>query len=199
MELFKKIPRDKQLLIINVAYACFGKNGYKKTSIADIAEAAGISKASLFQYFGTKKALYLFLYRYAVDEIIGPSPEGSADFFECIRLMSAIKMDVLAKYPGMFDFMASTMDEESPEIAEALKELSGKSIEQGVSVVFAKVDWTRFKPEIDREMAINAITWISEGYLRSVIGYKDANAMRNELAGYMDLLKKAFYREECLP
>ncbi len=196
MELFQKIPHDKQRLILNAAYACFGKNGYRKTSIADIADEAGISKASLFHYFGTKKELYLFLYRHAVNEIISQSPEGSDDFFACIRAMSAIKMEVFAKYSGMLDFMASTIVEESPEIAEDVKKLAAKSIEQGMSLLFAKVDWSRFKSEINKEMAINAVTWVSDGYLRSTLGRKDADTMQNELAEYMELLKKALYQQE---
>lgn len=198
MALFERIPKDKRLLIIGAAYSCFGKNGYQKTSMADIAERAGISKASLFQYFGTKKSLYLFLYRYAVEEILNRTPEGSEDLFECISAASMVKLEVLAKHPGMFDFMASTMDEESPEIAEDLRALAGERVGHGVSVLFAKVDWSHFKPEITRETAINAITWMSEGYIRSALGHKDAEAMRNELAGYMELLKKAFYQEEYL-
>ena len=157
--------------------------------MADIAERAGVSKASLFQYFGTKNALYLYLYRYSVDEILSRISEGSEDFFECISAASVVKMDVLAKHPGMFDFMASTMDEESPKIAKDLKALAGDRIGHGMSVLFAKVDWSRFKPEVNREMAVNAIAWMSEGYIRSALGHKAAEAMRSELAGYMELLK----------
>ncbi len=198
LKLFEKIPQDKQRLILNAAYACFGRSGYRKASIADIAEAAGVSKASLFQYFGTKKELYLFLYRHAIDEIVSRPPEGSDDFFACIRAVSAIKMEVFAKHPGMFDFLSSTIEEAAPEVAEDLKALAAKSVEQGISVVFAKVDWTRFKTEIDRAAAVNAITWISEGYLRSALGKKDADTMCGELAAYMELLKKAFYQEKYL-
>ena len=198
MELFKKIPHEKQRLIIDNAYTCFGKNGYKKASMADIAYAAGISKASLFHYFGNKKSLYLFLYQYAMDEILSKSLEGSEDFFECIQKVSAIKMEVMAKYPGLFEFLSSTVEEDDPEVMKELKALSDKNSSQGMSLVFAKVDWGRFKPENNRQMAINAITWISEGYVRSALGHKDAVTMQKELAAYMEMLKKSLYREEYL-
>ncbi|GCD11605.1 hypothetical protein Ctaglu_32280 [Clostridium tagluense] len=48
-------------MIIDAALRTFGANGYKKASISDIAVAGGISKAMVFHYFGTKKALYLYL------------------------------------------------------------------------------------------------------------------------------------------
>ena len=51
LEKFLSLPIDKQDIIVNAALTCFGINGYKKTSISDIAAAAGISKALIFHYF----------------------------------------------------------------------------------------------------------------------------------------------------
>lgn len=51
---FEKASQEKQRAIINAGFLCFGQNGYQKTSAADVAKAAGISKASLFHYFGSK-------------------------------------------------------------------------------------------------------------------------------------------------
>ena len=45
MENFLNLPEEKQNTILDAAFAAFGANGYKKASIADIAAAAGISKA----------------------------------------------------------------------------------------------------------------------------------------------------------
>ena len=51
MEKFLALSNEKQDTIRNAALACFAKHGYEKASINDIAVAAGISKASIFQYF----------------------------------------------------------------------------------------------------------------------------------------------------
>ena len=58
MEKFLALSQEKQATIRNAALACFARHGYEKTSINDIAVAAGISKASIFQYFGNKQTLY---------------------------------------------------------------------------------------------------------------------------------------------
>jgi len=60
---------EKQNLIIDAALKTFAMHGYKKTSISDIASTAGISKAMVFHYFGTKKELYLYLVNTCVDSI----------------------------------------------------------------------------------------------------------------------------------
>lgn len=55
MEKFLALSIKKQDTIRNAALACFAKHGYEKASINDIAVAAGISKASIFQYFETNR------------------------------------------------------------------------------------------------------------------------------------------------
>lgn len=69
MEKFFAISEEKQTTIRNAALACFAKHGYEKASINDIASAAGISKASMFQYFGSKPALYEYLLHYCVSQM----------------------------------------------------------------------------------------------------------------------------------
>ena len=39
---FMKAPPEKQRVIINAGFLCFGQNGYQKASAADVAKAAGI-------------------------------------------------------------------------------------------------------------------------------------------------------------
>ena len=55
MDKFLALTEEKRTAILNAALQCFGKFGYEKASINDIAVAAHISKASVFQYFGSKK------------------------------------------------------------------------------------------------------------------------------------------------
>lgn len=66
-------PKSTTDDIIPVAWALFEKNGYDSTTMSDIAEAIGISRRTLFNYFPTKEAL---LYP-AVDEYM-------AEFTRCL-------------------------------------------------------------------------------------------------------------------
>lgn len=61
MDKFLALSEKKQKTIINAALQCFGKFGYEKASINDIAVAAHISKASVFQYFRQQKTIIYFL------------------------------------------------------------------------------------------------------------------------------------------
>ena len=62
MEKFLALSIKRQDTIRNAALACFAKHGYEKASINDIAVAAGIPKASIFQYFGDKQAPFQYLF-----------------------------------------------------------------------------------------------------------------------------------------
>lgn len=48
--------------IIAAAAGCFARAGYHATTMADIAEAAGVSKGTPYLYFPSKEALFIALY-----------------------------------------------------------------------------------------------------------------------------------------
>lgn len=56
-----KLPatKAKHARIIKAAKRHFAKHGYDEARMEDLAKNLGISKASIFQYFGTKSRLFL--------------------------------------------------------------------------------------------------------------------------------------------
>ena len=74
-----------RLAIVDAARASFEAKGFHATSIEDIAEAAGISRAALYQYFENKQQIFTELIRGAAADLlrvirrlgpIGPTVEG---------------------------------------------------------------------------------------------------------------------------
>ncbi|NEW07495.1 TetR/AcrR family transcriptional regulator [Paenibacillus sp. SYP-B3998] len=53
----KTLDENKEMMIIQSARELFGKFGYKKTTIDDIAQAASIAKGTVYIYFQNKKQL----------------------------------------------------------------------------------------------------------------------------------------------
>lgn len=51
---YKKIAKEK---IINAAYTVFTSKGYHKTTMDDVANEVGVSKASLYSYFKSKEEI----------------------------------------------------------------------------------------------------------------------------------------------
>lgn len=203
MELFNNLKKEKQELIINAGFVCFAKNGYKKASMADIAEYAGVSKASLFQYFGSKRKLYLYLYEVGCNKIIDTVTKKmqplSDDFFERIVLAQEIKTEITLQYPGMYDFFYTSLDEQDPEVIDGIDKTNISYISDGYQILLNGINWDKFNPGIDADMVMNMVTWFSEGYAKSIIGQnKTMEEMNKEIYKYLDLLKQSLYKGEYL-
>src|SRR5919198_574733 len=55
----KRLPRaEREDRMLDAAEAVFGKHGFQAASMDEIARKSGITKALLYQYFGSKEGLY---------------------------------------------------------------------------------------------------------------------------------------------
>ena len=198
MILFENLSEKKQINILNAAFLCFGENGYEKTSVADIAKEAGISKASIFQYFGTKRKLYLYLFQVACEKIVENLPQGNDDLFDSIQRATRAKIKVMEQHPGMYDFLSSIVNEGNQDIMTSLHSGFDMQIMQGAETIFQHVNWDKFRPELSKEKILHMIRWVNDGYVQSAVGKKDAETMYQELQEYMGMLKKSMYRKEYL-
>lgn len=55
----KGVPRlDRENQILDIASSLFGTHGFAATSVAAVADAAGISKPLIYNYFGSKEGLF---------------------------------------------------------------------------------------------------------------------------------------------
>lgn len=57
------VSAERKQQIYQAALACFGRNGYHKTTMDDIVAESGLSKGALYWYFRGKKELFLALFQ----------------------------------------------------------------------------------------------------------------------------------------
>lgn len=192
---FNKISPEKQKTVINAGFLCFGQNGYKKTSVADIAETAGISKASLFQYFGSKQDMYLFLYDFAGKEVTARISEGTDDYFECAKMYVHSLAEVSEDYPNLFDFLVLQTQRRDFSEVEGLLNVAENVCDFNANTLFDKVDWSKFKDGFDKETVTNLFNWFSSGCIAQFSQTMTPHQVFDEMLRYLELLKKAIYRE----
>ena len=210
MEKFFKLSIDKQNIIIDAALKSFGANGYKKSSISDIATGAGISKAMIFHYFGTKKALYIYLMDLCGNILMNEFDEKFdntvTDFFDRILLATNIKISVVKKHPEILSFLTSMYFENDEEVKEDIKANLKKGEEFRSKITVDTSDDSKFKDGIDPQFIMKMFGWLAEGYLSqlsSKVGldseslFKEFNEF-NEFNKCVDLFKNNFYKEEYL-
>lgn len=204
MEKFKNLPAEKQNTIIDAALLSFGTNGYKKTSINDIAAAAGISKAMVFHYFGTKKELYFYLLdlcgNIIVNEVKEKFDNSITDFFDRIKLSSAIEISVMKKHPAILSFVKSAYFENDDEVRTDIKAIleKGEGEDFRNKIAFDGMDFSKFKDGVDLKLLMRILTWMAEGFASnySTQTMDDFESLCKEFYDCMDLLKNNFYKEE---
>lgn len=200
LEKFENIPVDKQNAIIDAALKSFGNNGYKKTSVSDIAKAAGISKSMIFYYFGTKKGLYLYLVNLCGNIIINEFNErfdySISDFFDRIKLAASIKTAAMKKHSSIPSFLTSMYFENDSEVKDDIKEILAKGEDFKNKIVISDNDYSKFKDGINPELVLKMLTWLAEGYASRLSGHDniDYDAFFKEFEECLDLLKNNLYK-----
>ena len=201
-DIFDRLPEEKRRRIINAALSAFGASGYKKTSTADVAKAADISKPMIFTYFGSKAGLYMFLADYSV-ELVWEEFRAHAhklltdDFFERIRLSAEIKTAMMKRHPAILFFLISMYYEQDKDVRPMVEKCLGESVMLGAEQMLKGVDTSRFKPGVDPHSLVKLLTWASLGLADEWQG-KDMAALdtlRGEFDAILEMLKNALYKE----
>lgn len=205
LENFLSLPIEKQNKIIDAALICFGTNGYKKTSVSDIAAAAGISKALVFHYFGTKKALYLYLIDLCTHVIMSELDEKFdntvTDFFARITLATSIEISVMKKHPAILSFLDCVYFEDDDEVKADVKAILANSESESLrsKIAFEGIDTSKFKDDIDPKLIMKLLTLLTDGYLSKMHKMEiDLDALWVEFDEYINLFKRNFYKEKYL-
>lgn len=204
-DILANLHPEKQNVIINAAFSEFSKNGYRKTSVADISSAAGISKAMVFYYFGNKKTLYMKLIEFSWNIIIkkveASVNSGVTDFFDKIRISSEIKMSMTLEYPTMLMFMKSVYFEKDAEVSEDIKrQFEGAEIFRETFMA-NDTDTGKFKDSVDAELILKFIYLAAEGFsakLSAESGNEELIKFADDFYRFLNILKNNFYKQEYL-
>ena len=204
MDKFLALNKNKQDIIINAAFECFGKFGYDKTSVNDIAVAAGISKASVFQYFGTKKQLYSYLLDYAGNIIMETFRNcgfgAETDLFDRVLASSFMEVKTLERNPYISQFILSAWSETAEEITDIIVNFKSTTSSFRNDIIFRKGDASKFKNPNDAETVFQILMLMAEGYVSRCRNEHstDFNVLADEFRKMVAAMRRNFYKEEYL-
>lgn len=204
--MFENLSLVKKERVLNAALEEFAHKEYEDASTNDIVAAAQISKGILFRYFGSKKNLYLYLYKYVrgiIDnEICSQIDTHTGDLPSILKQIGIRKLEVLKRHPEMTDFFAQTKRERSPEVGEDLAKIEKeRSYQLRESYLFSKLDMTLFKPEFRNENTIKLIRWALDGCTKELQdNYKGQDIqdsaieeLMKDYDRYVEIIRQAFY------
>ncbi len=206
---FEALSEEKRLRIINSALEEFSLRQFKNASTDAIAKNAGISKGALFQYFGSKRQLFQYVYKYACDtlakEIWAKVDLSNPDILERLKGIFMLKMSLYRKYPSLFAFLLNAYARETDEeIRELIKEDFDSQKSGAYSKIFENIDYGKIRKGFDPEKVVSIIIWAMEGYsnteaakLKSEdISMEKYRHWLKELDLFIYTFRKAFYEEE---
>lgn len=157
-----KIRREE---IVQVASKLFKEKGYKSTTLAHIAELAGVDRATVYYYVGSKQELF----REAVQEAVNKNAQEADRIFREPSLSAKEKIEHLVlwlmlsyeeHYPHMYVYIQEEMHQVAGETSEWAKNMQKqtkrfegiflKLIEQGVAQ-------EQFRDDIPPQLLANSL------------------------------------------
>lgn len=203
---FLNLEKEKRERILNAAMKEFAQNGFDKASTNEIVKEANISKGLLFHYFNNKKALFIFLYDYALDiflnEIYQKIDWNEKDILTRLRQITLIKFDIFLRHPELFNFIRVAAVENSKQVKKDIELRVNKLTTSSYAKVYGDIDTTKFKEDIDIKKAISIIIWTMEGLGNSILEKTKMLSVNEfnfdeilaELDHYLELLRNSFYK-----
>lgn len=202
MDKFYALNEEKQITILNAALQCFAKFGYNKASVNDVAVAANISKASVFQYFGNKKKLYSFLLSYCekiITESFGQENfSEKTDLFDRVLISSILEAESLKKHPYISQFIASAWAEKSLDVKDILESFMTETTKYRNNLVLRQDDICKFKNPGDAETVSQILMLMAEGYAAHCRNEENIvyDTLIEEFKKMVEAMRRNFYKEE---
>lgn len=202
-----KMELDKKEQLMRIMLEEYGLNGYEHTSTNTIIKKAGISKGSLFNYFGNKFDQYTYLIDRTLDfftielanafkDVVPPS-----DYLDFLVFKSQMKYKISSQYPNEFRFMMTAYKDNHHTIKAYMKEKANLFAKESVGRSAAMLDPNLLKyPERKDKIAgiiFYTIGGITDSYLGSCDDWsnpKILKAMTAELEDYVQVMRASFYK-----
>lgn len=122
--------------------------------------------------------------------------------FKKLEITGIEKIKTQQKHPHVFDFLVSSLADESETIKDMVSTKVQDTQMKGMDILYENIDYSNFKTDINIQKAIEILTWTMFGfadkYIEQVGSFEDVenfgNTMLNEWQEYAEILKKSFYK-----
>jgi TetR/AcrR family transcriptional regulator len=132
-----RIQREKREIILDAALDVFSIQGYRGSTIDQIAEAAGMSKPNLLYYFRGKEEIYATLLHRLLDRWLAPLMEMAADGDPVKELRNYIrrKIEMARDFPRESRLFANEILQGAPRIMAMLTDELKPLVDEKAAVI----------------------------------------------------------------
>lgn len=205
---FLKLDDSKKERIFKAICEEFTAYTYEDASTNRIVEKAGISKGTLFNYFGCKEGMHNAVLDYAWEffQAQGIHDFKTNDFIERCHLIAQDKLKIYKKAPYIMDFLVNLHLSDCPQIPSDIKNKIEKMMVKSTKRLYANVDTSLFRHDINPESLMRLIRYTFDGYLAEITNRMKIESFKPEMfdsfvEDHNNLLiemKKLYYRKEIM-
>jgi AcrR family transcriptional regulator len=116
----------KRQFIIDACLTEFAAHNIESASLSTIVKEIGIAKGSMYQYFTDKEELYLYILKYAHDQLVSQLRNhmpiavfAQGDMFSILRQYLYVMLDLQKLYPREYTFIQRAIRDSGSQLAAA--------------------------------------------------------------------------------
>lgn len=179
-----RIQQENERKILESALEVFSTNGFRGSTVDQIAELAGMSKPNLLYYFKNKEAIIQVLIDQLLDKWLDPLREIQPDGDPLTEIQSYVrrKLEMSRDYPRESRLFANEILQGAPRITDELKDLK-KLVKEKAKVIQSWIDDGKLGP-CDPYHLIFSIWATTQHYadfdiqVRTILGAKEGDTKR---------------------
>lgn len=160
---FERIPAAKREQVFAECTREFAEYGYTGASTNRMVERIGISKGSLFYYFGDKRQLYVAVLDRAAEEIqlaVERAAEDlPADPVERVIKVARTEYAFYSRRPELYRLFRRALAD--PETAQLVRE---RYTDSGTALFARLIGSAEFAKGVDANKAVAVLAWIVNGF-----------------------------------
>ena len=171
---FMNLPKEKRRRITDVAVSEFGSRGYEGASINRMVRRLGIAKGSIFQYFGDKNGLFMYVFNVAMERVKNYLREvrdssGDEDIFTRLNRTLVAGIDFVKDHPRIYAlYLRIQFDQSMPFRDEILSSLRKQSHSYLRSLLEDACERAELRKNIDVDRVAFLLDAVMDRYLQSL-------------------------------
>jgi len=191
------IDEQKRERLIRASIEEFTR-GYEAASTNEIVRKAGISKGLLFHYFGSKKNLYMTVFREVVqrttETLLSRAGELPGDVIERMLRLTLIKLELYREDPKGWLFLADAVSNPPNELKQEIRSVQAELTDFGMKAFLTGLDLAQLRPDVDAECLLRFVLLFLKGLEQEYLGRGDLSSLDweqiiKEFMVYVELLR----------
>lgn len=165
---------DSYDALVDAAELLFAEQGFRATTIKQIAEKSGVNSAMVYYHFGDKRMLYLTMLRRRFSDMthtlslrVPPGPARHAPPEDAIRQFVRFQVEYLTAHPHLPRLLVRELvDHEAKHASDFIPELVAKTFGRLCDVIRLGQQQGRFRADIEpRFAAIHTVGMVAYAFI----------------------------------